>query len=389
MSIRSDALKALRGQRPEHIPFIARMDLWYNYHHSKGTLPHPYERASLWDIQRDLGIGVLGFGVWIRGFYRLEYTGGVELHSHWQGNEETTEIITPHGTLRSRAVISETMRAADVTPLHTEYPFKSAADYDALQYLFEHTRVVENYDEYGTYLARIGDDGLSLPYTSWVPMHLLMKDYIGYNQFYYELYDHLPQLEQVAAAVTEVHLDMVRIGAGSPAPVIEVGGNYDQAMTPPPIFRKYFLPFYQQAVPILHAAGKVVALHGDGDMGTELLKLLRETGVDVVEALTPQPMTTIDVRQARKLWGNEVTLWGGLPAILMTNTYTDVQVEAFLEDLFAAVAPGERFILGFGDNVPTDGLFSRILQVTEFYHRHSRYPIGESQAATTHREQNG
>lgn len=68
--------------------------------------------------------------------------------------------------------------------------------------------------------------------------------------------------------------------------MIEVGANYDQTMTPPPIFREYFLLFYEQAVPVLHAAGKVMALHGDGDMGPELLALLCETGVDTVAALT-------------------------------------------------------------------------------------------------------
>ena len=375
MSIRSDAVKALRGEMPDRIPFIARMDLWYNYHKNLGTLPAPYRNASLWDLQRDLGIGILGFGAWIRGFYRLEYTGGVEVRTWWEGNDRIEEYVTPYGTLHGRSVISETMRAADVTPLHVAYPFKSAADYDALQYLFEHTRVVENYDEYTQYLTGIGDDGLSLPFTSWVPMHMLMKEYIGYSQFYFELYDHLPRMEQVVAALTEVHLDMARVAARSPAQVIEVGANYDQVMTPPPIFRQYMLPFYRQAVPILHAADKIVALHGDGDMGPELLALLRESGVDTVEALTPQPMTSIDLRQAREMWEGEVTLWGGIPAVLMTDTYTDEQVDAFLEDLFDAVAPGDRFILGFGDNVPTDGRFDRILQVVEFYERHSVYPI--------------
>ena len=375
MTVRENALRALRGETPDRIPFIARMDLWYNHHKNLGTLPAPYENASLWNLQRDMGIGVLGFGAWIRGFYRLEYDGGVEVRTRWEGNERLTDYITPYGTLHSRSVISEAMRAADVTPLNVEYPFKSEKDYDALQCLFEHTRVVENYEEYEPYLASIGEDGLSLPFTSWVPMHLLMKEYIGYNQFYFELYDHLPRLTQVAAAVTEVQMEMVRVGAASPAQVIEVGANYDQVMTPPPIFRELFLPFYEQAVPVLHAANKVVALHGEGDMGPELLALMRETGVDVVEALTPQPMTSIDVRQARSLWGDALTLWGGIPAVLMTDTYTDEQVEAFLEDLFDAVAPGDRFVLGFGDNVPTDGLFSRILQVVEFYHRHSAYPL--------------
>jgi hypothetical protein len=372
--MRSDALKTLKGQEPDHVPFLARMDLWYNHNRGLGTLPAPYENASLWDIQRDMGIGILGFGVWMRTFYRLEHFGGAEVQEWWGGNQRFKEFLTPHGTLRSRSILSEQLRAADVTPLHVEYPFKRVEDYDALLYLFEHTRVVENYEEYAGYLASIGDDGLALPYIE-VPMHTLMKEYIGYNQFYFELYDHLPRLEQIANALTSLQMDAVKIGASSPTQVIEVGGNYDEVMTPHPIFREHFLPFFKQTVPVLHAAGKSVATHGDGDMGQELLALMRETGVDVVEALTPQPMTSIDIRQAREIWGGEVALWGGIPAVLMTDTYTDDDLNAFLEALFDAVAPGDRFILGFGDNVPTDGLFSRILQVVDFYHRHSVYPI--------------
>jgi hypothetical protein len=374
MSMRSDALKTLKGQEPDHIPFIARMDLWYEHHNSLGTLPAPYQGASLWDIQRDMGIGVLGFGAWMRTFYRLEHVGDVEIRTWWEGNQRFKEYVTPHGILQSRAVLSEKLRAADVTPLHVEYPFKDVDDYDALQYLFEHTRVVENYEEYEHYLAGIGDDGLALPYIE-VPMHLLMKEYIGYNQFYFELHDHLPRLEQLAGAVTSVQMEVVKIGAASPTQIIEVGGNYDEVMTPHPIFREHFLPFFKGAGPVLHSAGKSVATHGDGDMGQELLTLMRETGVDVVEALTPQPMTSIDIRQAREIWGGEVALWGGIPAVLMTDTYSDEDMNTFLEALFDAVAPGDRFILGFGDNVPTDGLFSRILQVVDFYHRHSAYPI--------------
>ena len=75
MTIRTDALDALRGEAPRHIPFIARMDLWYNYNKSLGTLPAPYEDSTLWEMQRNLGIGVLGFGAWIEGFHSLEYAG--------------------------------------------------------------------------------------------------------------------------------------------------------------------------------------------------------------------------------------------------------------------------------------------------------------------------
>jgi hypothetical protein len=39
------------------------------------------------------------------------------------------------------------------------------------------------------------------------------------------------------------------------------------------------------------------------------------------------------------------------------------------------VAPGDRFVLGFGDNVPTDALYSRIQRVVSFWQERGKYPI--------------
>ena len=56
------AVAALRGEPVDHIPVIGRMELWHSFHLNQGTLPPPYENAELWDIQRDLDIGIFGFG---------------------------------------------------------------------------------------------------------------------------------------------------------------------------------------------------------------------------------------------------------------------------------------------------------------------------------------
>ena len=65
MNQRDRAFAAMLGQPVDRVQFIGRMDLWYSYHRNLNTLPHPYERAGLWELQRDLGIGnrfILGFG---------------------------------------------------------------------------------------------------------------------------------------------------------------------------------------------------------------------------------------------------------------------------------------------------------------------------------------
>ncbi len=223
------AIASMRGEPVDHIPFIARMDLWYNYHHNQGTLPAPYEGMSLWDIQRDLGIGIFGFGAWDTSFYRLVHH-DVEIIREINGGVETTNYHTPYGTLTCRDKMAEELKDAAGTGARVEYPFKSVEDYDALQFLIDHTEVVENYDEYMTYVEAIGTDGLALPYIGHLPAHQLMIFFMGYVKFYYELNDSPSQIEALIESLTEQQREILSLALYCPAEAIEVGANYDELM---------------------------------------------------------------------------------------------------------------------------------------------------------------
>lgn len=51
---------------------------------------------------------------------------------------------------------------------------------------------------------------------------------------------------------------------------------------------------------------------------------------------------------------------GQFVTVVATDVFSDKSFERIVDDLFRAVAPSDRLILGFGDNVPTDALFHRI-----------------------------
>jgi hypothetical protein len=68
-------------------------------------------------------------------------------------------------------------------------------------------------------------------------------------------------------------------------------------------------------------------------------------------------------------------MWGGLATVMLTDVFSDDQFEEFMESLFRAVAPGDRFILGFGDNVPTDALFHRIRRAVTYWQENGAYPL--------------
>jgi hypothetical protein len=373
MSQRSDALKAMRGERPTHIPFIARMDLWYNYNRAQGTLPERYRGRHLWDIQRDLGIGVFAFGAWIPKYFTVTYP-GVEVTVDERGLERVVTYETPYGTLRTRHVLAEELIDADVTGMQIEHMYKSEKDFDALLYLIENSVVNPNYGDYERMQAEIGEDGISLPFTGYVPMHEMAHVYMGYETFYYEMFDHPDKVERLHEAAWAQQMKAIDLAGGCPAQAIEVGGNYDEQMTPPKIFDRYYAPFYREVAQKFKQMGKILVVHGDGEM-KGLLTSLKAADIEVVEALTPAPMTSIDVRSVRNLWGDRVTMWGGIASTMFTPTYSDEEFYAYIEDLFAAVAPGDRFVLGTGDNVPTDGLWRRIEWLAEYYHAHSTYPL--------------
>ncbi len=379
MNHRDRALAAMRGQPVDHIPFIARMDLWYSFHHNQGTLPHPYESASLWDIQRDLGIGIFGFGAWSESFYRQVYR-DVDVTKRIEGGLTVTQTVTPYGTLTSRDQMADELKGAAGTAARTAYPFKGPGDYDALQFLIEHTAVVENYEAYGEFVDAVGTDGLALPYSGHLAAHQLMINFMGYEMFYYEIHDRPARVEALVSALTEQQRQILMLAASAPVQAVEVGANYDEQMTPPPVFDTFFAPFYREARQVLSAAGKLLVVHGDGEM-RRLLRSLMECGVEVVEALTPSPMTSIDVSTTRRLWQGRVAMWGGLATVILTDAFSDDEFEAFLDELFRAVSPGDRFILGFGDNVPTDASFARIKRIAEYWAQRGAYPLASGQGS--------
>jgi uroporphyrinogen-III decarboxylase len=258
-----------------------------------------------------------------------------------------------------RDVLAAELHESAGSGARVEYPFKSEADYDALQYLIEQTAVLENYDEYGRYIESIGTDGVALPQCNHLPAHQLMIDYMGYERFYLEWHDHPARVERLIDALTDQYRQTLQLAIHCPAQAIEVGSNYDEFMTPPRVFDRLFAPLYREARALFVAYDKVLVIHGDGEMRV-LLEKLRDCGVQAVEAFTPRPMTSIDVAATRRLWQGCVTMWGGVASTILTDVYSDEEYERYLEDLFAAIAPGDRFILGFGDNVPTDALYPRI-----------------------------
>ena len=63
---------------------------------------------------------------------------------------------------------------------------------------------------------------------------------MGYERFYLELHDHPNRVEALLETLTEQLIQTLDIAVRCDATALQFGGNYDEMMTPPPIFARFF-----------------------------------------------------------------------------------------------------------------------------------------------------
>jgi len=161
----------------------------------------------------------------------------------------------------------------------------------------------------------------------------------------------------------------------SPAEVILFGANYDEMITYPPFFKDHILPWLQRCAERLHAKGKLLLCHCDGE-NEGLLDLIADSGMDIAEAICPKPMTKCTIAEVKKRLRGKVTIFGGVPSVaLLENSMSEAEFEKFMKNLFREIAPGYRFILGVSDTTPPDAKFERLLRITEMAKEWGKLPM--------------
>lgn len=370
MTPKARILAAARKQAVDKLPFGARIDVWYNYHNGHGTLPKKYRGLNIVDILRDQGTGaqLRHLRIW-----KVEYD-GLELVKHEHPPYTTTEWRTPLGTVSQKTIFRPEEGPWIVYEL--DHPFKSERDYPVIEYILEHTRFTPDLGEYLEKERVMGEQGIVITGMDFYsPMQQVMRYWLGYEVFFYEFHDHPAQVEKLYELERELAKKKLTILATSPVEMPMICGNWsDEFHTP--LFKKYFIPWLKEASDYLHALGKVTQVHADGEM-KRLIPLFLETGVDVAEAWSPAPMTSVTTGELRQAWGDKVTIWGGIPAVLFEpSQYSDEEFDDYIRTLFKEISPGNNFIVGMGDNLPFDGDIERVGRVAKLIDKYGLAAAG-------------
>jgi uroporphyrinogen-III decarboxylase len=370
MTNRERILKIISGKRPDMIPWIPRLQLWYNFHKNSGTLPDKYKNWNLRDIEKDMGMGTPARDARIFSS-RMEK---VEIKVCRNANETYTEYITPVGTVSTRHVVVDKLARAGIGSYETEHLIKRPEDYEVVEYIIEHTKLTPNYEHYIAYDKEVGDDGLPLVGLGACPMHRIMREYMDYEKAFFEMVDHPDRIERLLKILTDHSKEMQKIAAESPAKMILHGEHFDSMITPPPLFEEFFKPYFKEFADLLHSKGKILVCHADADSSL-LLDLIKDSGFDMAEVFTTAPMVPCTLEQAKKAWGNDVIIWGGIPSVILCEPFSDDAFEKYMLDLFQTVAPGDSFILGVADNVMPETKFERLVRIGEMVKQYGKLDV--------------
>ena len=386
MTHRERMLATIRGEPTDKIPWAPRMDLWYIAQRARGTIPERFaglntvEIAEVLDVAchavgadftipkgRDLSLRGLGIDNHQDYPYRVEVR-DLPIDSDDDGENLRTLISTPAGEVFTHLHRTAQMARDGISLAFVKsYAIKSTGGterhrYEAVAQIFEHLEVIPTPEAYSAFQRRVGERGIAVargPVAA-SPMHLVLHELVAMDQFFYLYADEEKTLHQLAERMEPFFDAALDALVACDAEVVFWGANYDQDLTWPPFFEAEIAPWLKKVSDRVHAAGKFLLTHTDGE-NRGLLPLYPACGFDVAESVCPHPMTQLTLAEIRRGMGHQTTVWGGIPSVaLLDNSMDDATFEGYMDELFGSLGAGDQLILGVSDNVPPDANLARL-----------------------------
>lgn len=362
MSMRSDLLKRLQGESTERIPWFGDLTYWYFGLQQQGLLDPKYQGIEgQIRFHKDNKVGQCF--LYDVPSYRTEYGNDVSYEETVTADGIYSTFRTKYGDLTS----VQTYSPMNFSYAYTKHMVNSAEELKIMAHIFENMRYFPDYARFHHYDQLIGEDGILVEMApiNGSALQKLLARWAGVENTVELCYDETEVFEECIDIIQQAQMPVFDILAGSGAQLIEWPENLSSDVTGN-LFDRYNVPYYKQVNEILHKAGKYISIHIDGRLKPCLGKLY-DAGFDIAEAVTPAPLGDVELEDLRKVAGDEIVIWGGLPGGLFSPSVTDEEFEAYVRRILALNDP--KMILGVADQVPPDAVEGRVREVSRLIGR--------------------
>lgn len=376
-------MKVFRKEKPDKVPWMPRIEHWYNVNKALGTLPEWLEQLGIVDVYRrlDTAMRLYIFVDSVYGFRTPPYGSDavplplrtasgasawmstaddkseIEVKKKRTGDEISTEYETPVGKLRSIERVTE----HGYSSYFTEYPIKSVEDFRVLEFMLEATEFAFDAQAYRELEDWLGGQGMIWCCGPRTPLQRLLIEFMGIERTFVNLYRNKDKVEGIMEMIGQVDEKCYEEIRSSPVKVVNLADNLDCRIVSPHLFQRYYLQHYQERCRQLRKAGKCTVTHADGYVKA-LLPLFRETGLDGVEAVTFKPTGDVTIEEVKKAFGDELILVDGIP---YWHFLPMVSMEEFDSVTRKVISTFEdSLILGISDEIPPKGDIERLRRVS-------------------------
>jgi uroporphyrinogen-III decarboxylase len=366
MTTRDRLLSILKGEQPDQVPWFGDLDYWANSLIKRGLKPEGFILSDdyiNWHRELAVGFYLQGYFPYRQILRNCEVNEWNDRHKHYK------EIVTPVGSVRECWEYMPT----SFSDAPVEHFMKTEMDIPVLKFIYENTSFEPDYDIANLRRRQVGDQGVVLCYLPKSPFMHLMALEAGVLAVTMAALTAPSEFKDLLDTMKKAFDQAAQIAVDSPAEVLMIPENLSSEMVGPDLFKLYMEDYQKEWTGKIRDSGKYSFIHIDGTLGG-LLKQEASVGFTVLEALTPYPVGDLKFEDLAGIAGDSKSIiWGGIPGSYFTDCVSEDEFERHVKYLLSIMTSEPRFVLGVADQVPPDGLESRVKRVAELVNVYGKY----------------
>lgn len=339
MKSKQRIINAIKGKETDKVPWCPFLAYFWE------SQPKSIRKMGQFKFMQHIGADPL-----LRGMGQLYEINrkGTEITENIKGNIKHTCLKTKMGTLH----LEHTYVSKADTWYLTKHPINSKEDYKVLSWINENTTVTSNKEDFMRSYNDIGEDGLMLPIIGSEMkscFQSLVEHWVGTTKLIYDIFDFPEVVESCLESMKNVAKKTVEISADSCAEGFIFWEDSSTGNYSPDMFEKYIAPEIKSWADTVHLNDKFLVHHACGLL-KDILTPMANTGIDVIESISPPPTGNIEVWDARKKLPEKLALIGGIEPVFFQDCTHD-ELCIYVNNLLDKME-NTSFVLANSDSCP-------------------------------------
>jgi uroporphyrinogen-III decarboxylase len=369
MTPRQRVLSIYAGKKPDQVPLLLDLSHWCkaNYKVFFDLTGFKGVDQKLVELHKELG--VVSY-IEMSSYFDLYTDELASSDSAWTDADGVyhRKIVTPQGTLEEERVFAKVSYSYNIR----KHLLETIEDFEVICYIMDRYKARPRWDRYQMWRDALGELSVVYCVMPYSGLGYLISRNFGVENTCMAMFDHPEETKKIIDSINACNLRILDTIIDGPFEVLLVNDNFDSNVQNPNMFNEYSRSYYTEVARRLHAKGKYLAVHVDGEM-KGCLQNFAQCGVDCIDAATPAPMFALTPAQARAEAGDNMILSGGIPANIFGPTATDEEFENCVRQWLETRHTSFKLFMAAGDQVPPDASWERISKLPVLVEKYGKY----------------